>query len=423
MFLSRRVTSTKTSTTLQVNEKIQKLILEGKQVYNMTGGQLPVKPPFSFIESLKLQLNFLKSYQYSSVAGLEELRLKLKKNVLQKRFLELNDEDQKFGVSIANGSKHSLYNLLGCLIDPGDEVVLIAPYWVSYPEMVKFWGGTSVIVESQLFDSYVPHLEEIEKAISSRTKAIIINSPNNPAGIYYSEQWMRDFCDVIKKFPDLAVISDEVYFDLSYYDPSPSYFYQFDHSLLERTFIVGSISKSLASAGLRLGYCLGPEKFISAMTALQSQTTSGASSLVQRALCDFDLEELPSYLEPIKKNFRQLSEILREVFRDHGLAHCWYQTNSAFFFLIDFSRVPLFPFLSKKFSHQIEGSQSNDNNQQVDISVEICDFILLQTGVALVPGQAFGYPNAARLSLTLEPIPFQEGLTKLIQFLARSSSN
>lgn len=404
MKLSSRVENTKTSVTLKVNEKINELSLTGRHVYNLTAGQLPFKPSSDFILQIQKQLNFLKSYQYSPLSGLPELRKKFISHVGHKRnisFSKLESEDG-FDCVISNGSKHSLYNVFGALINPGDEVIILSPYWVSYPEMIKFWGGVPVVVNTHAFDAYTPHFEDIEKAITSKTKAIVINSPNNPAGIHYSDKWMKEFANFLEKFEDLIAISDEVYSEVSYFDPRPSYFYENAQHLLSRTVIINGISKSLASTGLRIGYCVANAKLTKAVARIQSQTTSGPNSLIQKSLIDFDFDQLEQFLEPVKNRLRECSQIVREEFREANLPHCYYQTTSAFYYLLDFTRMPIY----ERFK--------NDGD---DVSKEIVDDILDSIGVALVPGTAFGYPNSARMSMTLEVIPFREAITKLVSHL------
>src|SRR3989344_6999155 len=208
--------------------------------------------------------------------------------------------------------------------------------------MIKFWGGIPTIVKSNVFDAFVPAIEDIRKTITPKTKVIIVNSPNNPSGVHYSEAWMKEFAALMHEYPDLVVISDEVYSDITYFDPKPSYFYQFDHSLLPRTIIVHAISKTLAATGLRLGWAVAPASIVSAMAKIQGQTTSGPNSLMQRALLDFDFNFLEGFLTPVKNHIRQNAATLREKFREASLGHCWYQSTSAFYFMIDFSRTPMF---------------------------------------------------------------------------------
>lgn len=404
MLLSSRVKGITDSITMKLNEKALSLSEEGKVIYNLSGGQLPIKPLPEFVEKIHHQLNFLKSYQYSPVAGFANLRKKLTKHLTEQRRLPHDVFEQEFDCIVSNGSKHSIYNALGALIDPGDEVILLVPYWVSYPEMIKFWGGTATVVRSNVFDAFVPAIEDLKKVMSPRTKAIIINSPNNPAGIHYSESWMREFAKFMQEHPDLIVISDEVYSDISYFDPKPSYFYQFDHSLLARTIIIHAISKTLASTGLRLGYAIGPQSVISAMAKIQGQTTSGPNSLIQRALMDLDFSFLENYLEPVKRHVRHNAAYLREKFREANLGHSWYQSTSAFYFMIDFTRTPMFARFDPELDH----------------SLAIADELLQKEGIAVVPGSDFGVPNSARIALVIEEVPFQEALTKIVKYLNRA---
>ncbi len=406
MHLSSRVIGIPDSITMKLNEKALAMADEGKVIYNLSGGQLPIKPLPEFVEKIHHQLNFLKSFQYCPSAGFPGLRKKLLKHFYESRELPSEIFENSWDTILSNGSKHSIYNALGAVIDPGDEVVLLAPFWVSYPEMIKFWGGIPAVVKSNVFDAFVPAIDDIRKIMSPRTKAIIINSPNNPSGVHYSEQWMKDFAAFLKHYPDVVIISDEVYSEISYFDPKPSYFYQYDHSLINQTIIIRAISKTVASTGLRLGWAIGPRPVIEAMSRIQGQTTSGPNSLIQRALMDFDLSHIESFLTPVRNHVRSNAANLREKFREGNLGHCWYQSTSAFYFLIDFSRTPMF----SRFE-QVEGE---------DHSYKIADELLQQEGIAVVPGLDFGMPNTARISLVLEEIPFMEAITKIIRYLHKT---
>jgi aspartate aminotransferase len=403
MLLSSRVKGLSYSITMKLNEKALDMTDEGKVIYNLSGGQLPIKPLPEFIEKVHHQLNFLKSYQYSPVSGFPNVRKKLTRYISDARGLPTETFENDFDCILSNGSKQSIYNALGALVDPGDEVILLAPYWVSYPEIIKFWGGTPQVVKSNVFDAFVPAIDDIRKCISPRTKAIIVNSPNNPAGVHYSEAWMKEFAAFLLEYPDLIVISDEVYSDIYYFDPKPSYFYQLDHALLNRTIIIHAISKALASTGLRLGYAIGPAALINAMGKIQGQSTSGPNSLVQRALMDFDLKLVETFLGPVKHHIRQNAASLQEKFREANLGHCWYQSTSAFYFMIDFSRTPMFARFEIDKDH----------------SYAIADELLNNEGITVVPGSDFGVPNSARIALVIEEVPFQEAISKIIKYLNR----
>ncbi len=401
MLLSSRVKGIHDSITMKLNEKAIALTEEGKVIYNLSGGQLPIKPTPEFVEKIHHQLNFLKSYQYSPSAGFPALRKKLLDRFIGTRHLPADLFDVDWDVILSNGSKHSLYDALGALVDPGDEVILLAPYWVSYPEMIKFWGGTPTVVRSNVFDAFVPAIEDIRKAMTPRTKAIIVNSPNNPSGVHYSEAWMREFAGFLRDHPDLVVISDEVYSDITYFDPRPTYFYQHDPGLLPRTVVVQAISKTLAATGLRLGWVIAPASLVGAMSRIQGQTTSGPNSLIQRALLDFDFHFIESFLTPVKTHIRQNAATLREKFREANLGHCWYQSTSAFYFMLDFSRTPMF----QRF------------DPELDHSYAITDELLEGEGITVVPGTDFGIPNTARISLVIEEVPFQEAVSKIVRYL------
>jgi len=404
MRLSKRVKSLTDSITMKLNEKAGQLSDEGRVIYNLSSGQLPIKPLPEFVEKIQQQLNFLKSYQYSPSGGFKVLRDKMLDFTFESRGLNKDQIENSFSCILSNGSKHTLYNIFGALLNSDDEVILLAPYWVSYPEMIKFWGGKPVVVSSNVFNGFVPAIEDIKKLIGPKTKAIIVNSPNNPAGIHYSEEWMKEFGSMMKDYPEIFIISDEVYSEITYFDPRPTFFYQSHPELLPQTIIVNAISKMLAATGLRLGYAVAREDVIEAMIKIQGQTTSGPNSLIQRALIDFDLRYLESFLIPVKNHIRQNASNLREKFRESNLGNCWYQSSSAFYFMIDFSRTPMFAKLDSASDH----------------SFQIADDLLERFGILVVPGFDFGVMNTCRISLLIEEIPFQEALNKLVHYLNKA---
>lgn len=401
--ISKRVLSLKDSVTLKLNEKVSQMIEESKKVYNLTAGQLPFRPSESIETSILSELNFIKSYQYTSVAGIKELRTKFRCYIEKKRMINFEDVGH-FDCIISNGAKQAIYNALGALINPDDEVILLAPFWISYPEMIRLWEGKSVIVKSDTHKGFLPSLDDLKNKITNKTKAIIVNSPNNPSGVHYPRDWMESFAKLLEEYPDIFVISDEIYYDLSYFDPSPSYFYQFNNELLKRTIIIDGISKSFALTGLRVGYSIGPKDILDGMTKLQGQTTSGANSLIQRALIQTDFSEVENYLRPIKIHLRGNAQIIKDVFDEYNLSIAWYQSLSAFYFLIDFQKTPLFSNYRKKESDE-------------DYSVKICEDLLENRGVAIVPGADFGVPNTGRISLVIEEAYFRESIQRIASFL------
>lgn len=408
MELSTRVRGMQESVTLRLNSKAMELTESGKQVYNLTAGQLPFRPPLDFIESIRSELDFLKSFQYSPVAGFPDLRKKIMNHIETSRGINFSNLDIEFDCVISNGAKHSISNILGALLNPSDEVIIISPYWISYPEMIKFCRAVPIVVQSSIFDVFTPPLAEIRKAISERTKAIIINSPNNPAGVHYSAEWMEEFAQILIENPHVNVISDEIYFEVIYYDPKPTYFYQKYPELLKRTIIVDGISKAFASTGLRIGYCVGPKNICKGIENLQGQLTSSANSLIQRAMMNYDFLNSNQFLTPVKNHLRENAVIIREKFKDANILKCWYQPVSAFYFMIDFTQTPVF---SKYRQSKLD---------QTDYSYQICEDILDQLGVVIVPGTDFGMVNSARISLVLQATAFSEAMELIVQFLIKS---
>jgi aspartate aminotransferase len=405
MELGSRVKGITESVTLKLNTKAMELAESGKQVYNLTAGQLPFRPPQTFIDSIKTELDFLKSYQYSPVSGFIDLRKKIMEHIEETRGVNFSNLDEPFDCVISNGAKHSISNILGAIINPGDEVIIIAPFWISYPEMIKFYGGNPIIVSSSIFEVFSPSIQEIRKAISEKTKAIIINSPNNPAGVHYSDEWMEEFANLLIENPHVNVISDEIYFEVCYYDPKPTYFYQKHPELLKRTIIVDGISKAFASTGLRIGYAVGPKNICKGIENLQGQLTSSANSLIQRAMMNYDFSSSSQFLVPVKNHLRDNANVIREKLKEAHLMKCWYQPVSAFYYMIDFSQTPVFEKYSKS------------RKDKTDYSVAICEDILNQLGVVIVPGTDFGMTNSARLSLVLHKEAFCEAMDKLVHFL------
>lgn len=407
MFVSSRVKDINESITLKLNAMASEMADSGRSIFNLTAGQLPFRPPNEFTDFIKAEVNFLKSFQYTPVPGFKELRKKFMSYVEKSRHIDFSKSGVDFDCIISNGGKHSLANVIWSLIDPGDEVIILAPYWVSYPQLVQFCRGIPVIIQSSIFDAFTPNIEDIRRAICPKTKAIIINSPNNPSGIHYSKQWMKEFGELMLDYPDITIINDEIYYELSYFDPGPTYFYQQYPQLLKQTVIVDGISKSLASTGLRIGFCVAPQNMVQAMSKLQGQTTSGANALIQRALINCDFDMFSHYLTPIKNHLRSNAQTVQELLRKADLANCWYQTTSAFYYMMDFSSAPVIEHYRK------------DKDDHNDYAHQIAEDLLASEGVAIVPGTDFGIPNSARMSLVLESGPFTEAMGKLIHFMKR----
>lgn len=388
----------KTSITLELNELAEKLAAEGKTIYNFTAGQLPFAPPQQLQEGLTLALQDKKSFRYAPARGVKAWS----EQVLQSEKKRLGQEGD-WEILISNGAKHTLNNIFGTLCNPGDEVVLLAPYWVSYEYSAKLWGAVPRVVKCD--ESMHPCLEDLRQNLNAKTQAVVLNSPNNPTGIHYSRKWMQEFAQLIQDFPHVKIVSDEIYRDIVYSGEALSFFYEFAPQLLERTIIVNGISKKFAATGLRIGYACGPREIISAMTKLQSHATSSGNTLVQNALTHVSEDILNNYLDPIKKHIQENALLLENVMGEKVLGPYWYQPCSAFYFLLSFKETACV--------------QRLNLDSEEDPSARFCEQLLEETGIVLVPGSAFASPWSARMSLVAPPQEFKMALEKLQEYLTK----
>ena len=410
MMLSERVHNASESITLKLNALAEELRGRGEQIYNLTAGQLPFPPDPKLVEQIPKQLESVSSFQYSPVAGLPGLRKKAIKYVEETRGIELNQG--QFDCVVSTGAKQSLFNLIAAMVNPGDEVVIMAPYWVSYPEMVRYWGGKTVTVGPAGRPGDGPQMAEIAKAITPQTKAIILNTPGNPSGVYYQAEWIEEFAQLMLDHPNVAIISDEIYSQLYYMGQGPKYPYQYSPDLLKQTFIIDGISKSMACTGLRIGLSFGNKQVMKAMGKIQGQSTSGANSLIQKALMEYDFSDIQHYLAPIKEHLQANSTIVKEKLDQYGLSNAWYQTNGAFYFFMSFEGPPIL--------EKLQGINDRANDIGVeDYAGKICEELIAQTGVVMVPSTDFGQANGARISLVLQREPFTEALDKAFRYIAQ----
>lgn len=405
MKLTSRVENIAESVTLKLNSLAVKLSESGKKVYNLTAGQLPNMPMDSFVEALQKRATELKSYQYSPAGGFVDLRQRIVDHIGKSRSINFDKVDGGVDAIISNGAKHSLYNVLMATIEQGDEVILFAPYWISYTEMIGLCGGTTKVITSEVSKQFVPDLNEVRKAITPKTKMILVNSPNNPSGTHYPDSWMKELADILAEHPQIIAVSDEIYYELAYAGEYAKYFYQYRPELLSRTVIIDGISKTYACTGLRIGYIVAPKQLTSAIAKLQGQTASGPNSLVQLTLSSFGLDKSSDFLRPINHHLQENSMLVRKKLEQYGLSACWYRSTSAFYYMIDFSKTPRFNDFAKEAGK--------------DYADKICQVILEELGVAMVPGGDFGLPNTGRIGLVMGQSQFSEALDLLFSFLSK----
>ncbi len=276
MRIARRIEEISPSATMVMKLKADELKAAGQDVLSFAVGEPDFQTPDSIIEAAKRAMDEGQT-KYTAPTGTVELRQAICDAA--KRYLSLDYSPSQ--VLVSNGAKHTLMNLAMALVQPGDEVIVISPYWVTYPDQISVCGGRPVVVETRDEDDFQPDLEEVERAVTDYTVAIVLNSPCNPTGAVYAREVVEGLAEIAIAH-DLVVISDEIYKDIIFDDNehiSPAAL----DGMQERTVIVDGVAKSYAMTGWRIGWMLGPEEIVAAAAKLQSQSTSCPNTIAQAA--------------------------------------------------------------------------------------------------------------------------------------------
>ncbi|HHW18534.1 MAG TPA: pyridoxal phosphate-dependent aminotransferase [Firmicutes bacterium] len=388
MRLSSRARSISTSPTLALDAKTKKLQREGINVINFGVGE----PDFDTPQHIKdaaiesIQAGFTK---YTPSSGIPELREAICEKLKKDNGLEYKPSE----VLVSVGAKHSIYNAVMVLCDEGDEVLLPAPYWVSYPEMVKLAGGTPVILPTSIESGFKVTAQALEKAITPRTTLLILNSPSNPTGAIYTREELEKIAEVCLKH-NIAVISDEIYEKLIYEGEHVS-FAALSPEVKAITITVNGVSKAYAMTGWRIGYAAGPEDVIKAMGDLQSHATSNPTSISQKAA----LAGLKGPQEPLEKmrmEFKKRRDYMVERLNKMPGIRCL-TPPGAFY---------VYPDVSGLIGKKLAGKVVSDDTTLADI-------LLDEARIAVVPGKAFGTQGNLRFSYATSMAKIEEGLNRL----------
>ncbi len=277
-FISDSLNRIQPSATIAISNKAMQLKAEGKNVIGLAAGEPDFDTPQNIKDAAITAIQAGKT-KYTPVDGIPEL----KKAIVDKFKRENNLDYKPSQVSVGTGGKQVLFNALMATVNPGDEVIVPAPYWVSYPDIVMLAGGTPVFVEGKVENGFKLQAADLEKAITPKTKWLILNSPSNPSGAAYSRAELKALTDVLLKHPHVWVLSDDMYEHLVYDDFEFTTPAQVEPKLYDRTLTMNGVSKSYCMTGWRIGYGAGPEQLIKAMSKLQSQSTSNPSSIAQWA--------------------------------------------------------------------------------------------------------------------------------------------
>ena len=386
--LSERVKNLSESATIAMARKSRELKAQGIDVISLSLGEPDFNTPDFIKQAAKegIDQNYSK---YMAVNGYEDLRMAISAKF--KRDNNINySKDQ---IVVSTGAKQSIANVVLSLINPGDEVIIPAPYWVSYEEIVKMAEGVPVGIETSIENDFKITPDQLKAAINTKTKLMIYSSPCNPSGSVYTKEELRGLADVLKDHPSIVVISDEIYEHINF---TNSYFSMaaFD-DMYNQVVTVNGVSKSFAMTGWRLGYIGAPNWIASACTKIQGQFTSGASSISQRAALAAVSED-PKVVLPMKNAFLERRNYMIKELRSISGFNI-NEPEGAFY---------LFPDVSAFFGKEFKGNKITNAD-------ELCLFLLEEAKVALVTGNAFGSPNCIRISYAASMEELKEAIGRI----------
>jgi len=395
--LANRVTQIAPSPTLAVNAKAKALKAAGEDILNFSVGEPDFDTPLHICEAGKKAIDDGHT-RYTAVPGIVELR-----DAVVNRFKE--DHGWNYSpdqIQVSCGGKHGLYNIFQAVINPGDEVLIPAPYWVSYPPMVQLAGGTPVIVPLEEKDNFDLNPDILADYATDKTKAIMINSPSNPTGSLFSAKALEAIGRLALERGWL-IITDDIYETITYLDGDLPHILDVDPKLKDQTIILNGVSKSFAMTGWRIGYSAGPEHIIKAMNKIQSQSTSNPSAPAQYAALAA-LTGPQDFPETMQKAFVPRRDFFVEDLRSIEGVSC-VNPNGAFY---------VFPNFSAYYGRSFQGKAIND-------SVSLSDYFLDEAKVASVPGIAFGADDFVRFSFATSMEVIQEGMQRIKDALAQLS--
>ncbi|HZK02835.1 MAG TPA: pyridoxal phosphate-dependent aminotransferase [Bacteroidaceae bacterium] len=392
--ISERVNRLASSATFAMAQKSGALSAQGVDVVNMSVGEPDFNTPDNVKKAAKYAIDENYS-KYSPVSGFISLR----KAIVEKLKRENELDYSLSNILVSTGAKQSLCNVLMALINPGDEVVIPSPYWVSYPDMVKLVDGTPVFVKAGIEQDFKITANQLEKAITPATKAIMICSPSNPTGSVYSKKELELLAEVIEKYPNVYVIADEIYEHINFVGKHES-LAQF-HSIKERVIVVNGVSKAYAMTGWRIGFMAGPEWLVKACDKLQGQYTSGTCSVAQKAAEEAFLGPQED-VEKMRRIFQQRRDLIVSLAKE--IPGFEVNTPQGAFYL--------FPKCDYYFGKSFEGFVINDSD---DLAM-----YLLETGhVAAVGGTSFGASECIRFSFATSEERIKEAFQRINKSLAR----
>lgn len=394
MGIAKRAQAIKPSPTLATAAKAKAMKAQGIDVVDFGVGE----PDFDTPENVKqagikaIQSGFTK---YTPAGGTDEL----KEAVVEKFKKDNNVAYEKSQILISCGAKHSLYNIAEALFDPGDEIIIPSPYWVSYPDQVLLNDATPVIVETKEADGFKLSAQALEKAITKKTRALVLNSPSNPTGLAYDRKTLEELAAVAVKH-GIYVISDEIYEKLLYDGFTHFSIASFGKEIKDLTLVVNGVSKSHSMTGWRIGFTAGPKDIITAMANIQSQSTSNPCSISQKAALEA-LRGPQDFIDTMNVEFDKRRKFMVERLNKIPGISC----------LMPVGAFYAFPNVSKLYGKTLQGKKMNNSS-------DLATYLLEEAKVALVSGDAFGADPHIRLSYATSMENIQKGLERIEKAVA-----
>lgn len=385
------------SATLEITSMAKKMRESGINVISFGAGEPDFKTPNYIIEAAIKAMRDGNT-RYTSVSGIPEL----KEAIINKFKKENSIEYKQDEIIVSNGAKHILYNAIQAICNPGDEVIILSPYWLSYPEMIKLADAIPVVVNTIEDKNFTINIDELEKSINKKTKAIIINSPNNPTGTVYSKEILENIAKLALKY-NIFIISDEIYEKLIYdEDIKHVSIASFGKEIKELTITVNGVSKTYAMTGWRIGYCGANKNIINIMSNIQSHSTSNPNTIAQFATLAALTQESPEINDMIEKFKERRNYMVSTLNAIKGI-RC-NNPQGAFYVMVDISQ-----FINKEI-----------NGIMIKGAKDFSKILLEKAKVAVVPCESFGTDKFIRLSYATSLENIIEGLNRIKQFVENS---
>lgn len=385
MNYSTRSEQIEPSATLSISERATELQESGTDIIDFGAGE-PDFPTPDPVKDAGIQAITDNYTHYTAASGSADLKAAIQEKFNQDQGIEYNRSE----ITVGSGAKHVLFNLMASTINSGDEVILFAPYWVSYPNQIRFFDGTPTVIDT-MDNQFLPPIDQVKNAISPQTKLLVLNSPSNPTGVIYPDERIREIAELCAD-NDVLLVSDEIYEKLDYSDSPHRSPVEFSDRIRENTILVNGVSKAYAMTGWRIGFAAGPEPVIQRMNTLMGHSTSNPCSISQRAAINA-LELSDDEIQPMIDEFRERRDLVYERLNEIEPIHCE-KPKGAFYAFPDVNSL-------------IENHPEIDNDHQLVMT------LLDEANIATVHGSAFGANGYIRLSFANSRERIENGLNRL----------